>query len=180
MHLMLSKNCPDFSLQRGVFAITTCWLFLFDSEGCAMVDFGDYAVASVSVTGIVGDAGGCSFGEYSVPVGLELGAYDENEVYLSSNVTRVTDGESVIREIWVYGSMHVGDNDGDGKEEVTLRDFSCGERSRPNGVHTEGAYVSKSVYVGHPIVGQELDDALVFRAQEGCYDIVVSLEKKAK
>ncbi|MFV9881555.1 MAG: hypothetical protein AB8U31_01715 [Anaplasma ovis] len=153
---------------------------MFDSEGCAMVDFGDYAVASVSVTGVVGDTHGCNFGEYSVPVGLDFEAYDEGEVYLSSNVTKVTNGESVVREIWVYGSMHVGDYDGDGKEEVTLRDFSCGERSRPNGVHTDGAYVSKSVYVGHPIVGQEQDGTLVFRAQEGCYDIVVSLEKGEK
>ncbi len=177
---MLSKKPPGFFFTASGFCYNSVLVVLFDSEGCAMVDFGDYAVASVSVTGIVGDAGGCSFGEYSVPVGLELGAYDENEVYLSSNVTKVTNGESVVKEIWVYGSMHVGDYDGDGKEEVTLRDFSCGERSRPNGVHTDGAYVSKSVYVGHPIVGQEQDGTLVFRAQEGCYDIVVSLEKKAK
>ncbi|ACZ48860.1 hypothetical protein ACIS_00176 [Anaplasma centrale str. Israel] len=143
-----------------------------------MVDFGDYAVASVSVTGVVGDTSSCNFGEYSVPVGLDFGAYDDGDVYLSSNVTRVTNGESVVREIWVYGSVHVGGSDGN--TEITLRDFSCGERSRPNGVNTDGAYVSKSVYVGHPIIGQEQDDTLVFRTQEGCYDIVVSLEKGGK
>ncbi|MCU7611141.1 hypothetical protein [Anaplasma capra] len=143
-----------------------------------MVEFGDYSVASVTVTGVVGGTHGCSFGEYSVPVGLYFDDYQDGDMSLSSNVTRVTDDETVVREIWIYGDIHVGNKDG--QEEITLRDFSCGERSRPNGVNIDGAYVSKSVYVGHPIVGHSDGDTLVFRTQEGCYDIVVSLEKKAE
>ncbi|MGN7678700.1 MAG: hypothetical protein ACTJLL_02985 [Anaplasma sp.] len=145
-----------------------------------MVEFlDDYSLASVSVVGLKGvGAAGCHFGEYSIPVGLDT-TYGDGNAQLSSNYTRVTDDEAVVREIWVYGDLRV--DEADGKNVVTLEHFSCGERSHPNGPYSSGANLSKSMYINRPLVGTlDQDGDLVFRAQEGCYDITIALERKAK
>ncbi|MGN7661200.1 MAG: hypothetical protein ACTJLK_01060 [Anaplasma sp.] len=139
----------------------------------------DYSLASVSVVGLKGaGASGCHFGEYSVPVGLDT-TYGDGGAHLSSSYTRVADDGAVVQEIWMYGDLRV--DKADGEDVVTLEHFSCGERSHPNGAHSAGANLSKSVYISRPLVGTlDQHGDLVFRAQEGCYDITVALEKKVE